>query len=187
MDTQPTAKGMPLVIARIFPWPFVIAGVVLLVFGVRGWMRGSESYDWPKTTGEVISAKVERHSGKSKRTSGRRGRGRRSRSGPTFHAAIQYSYMVDSKSYTGERVGYGDYGSGDSREAQAIVNRYPVGREVVVYTMPSNPSECLLEPGVTGMVFLLPGIGLVVFLVGALLLVFLPRALRRSARAGSEP
>jgi len=94
--------------------------------------------DWPKTNGNVIKSSIEASKGSSSTGS----------SGGTvvWHADIAYEYTVDGQSYNNYKVSYGDYGSSDKSHAQAILNRYPLGKKVPVYYQPDDQSESVLEP-----------------------------------------
>ena len=48
--------------------------------------------------------------------------------------------------YKSNRVGFGFKGSGKKETVDAIIERYPVGKEVVVYFDKNNPSFSVLEP-----------------------------------------
>ena len=150
--------------ARIFPWPFFIAGAVTLCFGVRGVVRARASVRWPTADGKVVSSSVE-----SDHSSGGNG------GGTTYQAEILYEFSVDGTIYNGNRVAYGDYGSSNPSHARNIVNQYPVGKELTVYYMPSEPEESLLEPGMQTQAWFLPGFGLVFLCTGSGMLVFLPK------------
>lgn len=61
---------------------------------------------------------------------------------------IMYAYQVDGKDYTSKRVSYSAYSSFNvEADAQAIVDRYPVGKAVTVYHKPDDPTLSALETG----------------------------------------
>jgi len=90
-----------------------------------------------------------------------------------------YEFTVDGVRYEGTRVAYGDYGTGNTSHARSIVDRYPEGKQVTVYYMPGDPEECLLEPGLKAQAWFIPLIGGIFFTVGAVMMIFLPRVLRK--------
>ncbi len=165
--------GIKFFFSWVFPLIFVAVGASLAVFGVRGLLRARDSVAWPSVQGRIVESSVERH-----HRSGSKGG-----SSSTYHAEILYEFAVDGTTYNGTRVAYGDYGSSNPSHARRIVNRYPAGKNVAVYHLPGNPEECLLEPGVKGQAWVLPGIGLIFFGAGILMTVFLPIALRKKAAA----
>ncbi|MFC1452145.1 DUF3592 domain-containing protein [Verrucomicrobiota bacterium] len=154
--------------SRIFPLIFVVVGASVAFLGIRGLIRAKASVDWPSTQGNIVESSVERH-----RSSGSKG------SSTTYHAEILYEFTVAGTTFNGDRVAYGDYGSSSSSHARRIVNRYPKGKSVTVHYMPGNPEQCLLEPGLKGQSWFLPGFGLIFFTVGSLMAVFLPKAIRK--------
>jgi Protein of unknown function (DUF3592) len=58
---------------------------------------------------------------------------------------ITYSYSVNGVPFTGKRISFAN--GSPPRETDAILNRYSVGREVVVCYAPDNPAEATLERG----------------------------------------
>ncbi len=172
MSVSPSASnqmspGMNFFFSRIFPLLFVAVGAGTGFFGIRGLIRAKDSVDWPSTQGSIVESSVERrHSGGKNRST-------------TYHAGILYEFTVEGTTFNGNRVAYGDYGASNPSHARRIVNRYPEGKDVTVYYMSGNPEECLLEPGIKGQSFFLPGFGLIFFTIGSLMAVFLPTTIRR--------
>jgi hypothetical protein len=165
-SSKQISPGMKFFFMRIFPLIFIVVGAGTAFFGIRGLIRANASDDWPSIQGKVVESSVERHS-----SSGNKG----NRS--TYHAEILYEFEVDGKTYNGERIAYGDYGSSNPSHARQLVNRYPKGKEITVYYMPGNPEECLLEKGVKAQSWFLPGFGLLFLTVGILIALYLPKAL----------
>lgn len=65
----------------------------------------------------------------------------------TYYPRISYEYVVAGQEYAGQRrslidVGVGRFVRGAPRR---IVERYPVGSEVIVFYDPANPREAILE------------------------------------------
>ena len=59
---------------------------------------------------------------------------------------VEYSYRVQGRDYHGSRLAFGADVAGPRDFAEAIVARYPAGREVTVHFNPANPSFAVLEP-----------------------------------------
>jgi hypothetical protein len=169
------SPGKKFFFSRMFPFIFVVVGASVSFFGVRGLVRAKASLDWPSIQGKVVESSVERQ-----RSSGSNG------GSTTYQAEILYEFIVDGTTFNGDRVAYGDYGSSNPSHARRIVNRYPKGKSVIVYYMPSNPEESLLEPGVKGQSFFLLGFGLIFFTAGSLMVVFLPRVMRKQENTEQE-
>lgn len=153
------------IFTRVFPLIFIVIGIGVAFFGIRGLVRANASVDWPACLGEVTASSVERRSSAESKT----------RKSTTYHARIRYAYDVDGSTFSGSRVAYGDYGAGNRSHAERIVERYPEGKDVTVYYMPEDPEESLLEPGLKGQAWFLPGFGLAFVAIGTLLAVFVPR------------
>lgn len=58
---------------------------------------------------------------------------------------VTYSYAVNGKSFTGQRISFAT--AMPPKETDAILARYPVGQTVPVHYAPENPAEAVLEPG----------------------------------------
>lgn len=173
MSPQPTPqaatppRAVSFFFARIFPLVFVLAGAAVMSFGIRDLLRARASTGWPVAEGIIRSSVVESHSG--------------NKGGTTYSAKVTYEYSVPSGKLTGDKVGFGDYGSSDSAHAYSVVNRYDPGKPVRVSYSPEDPALAVLEPGIQGATWFLPGFGLAFFAAGAAMAVFLPRAMRKQA------
>jgi hypothetical protein len=146
---------------RVFPAPFIVIGAVTFFFGVRGLHRAWESAEWPVADGMIKNSAVEYKSSDD--------------GGGTYFAEVFYQFAVDGKTHSGNKVAFGDYGSNKPSHAQKIVNRYPIGLRLQVHYRPSDPDVCVLEPGVKGQTWFLPGFGLIFFAAGVLMAVFMKR------------
>lgn len=58
---------------------------------------------------------------------------------------VTYSYSVNGSPFIGNRISFA--GGYPPKETDAILSRYPVGREVVVAHAPDKPAEATLETG----------------------------------------
>ena len=100
---------------------------------------------------------------------------------------IVYDYEVESVNYTNKRVRFASYYPNciynNQWDAQAVVDRYLVGKQVAVFYDPSNSNNSILEPGMQGNVLRSDAIavGLVIF-AG-----WLPTLLKRRSTATLEP
>ena len=77
----------------------------------------------------------------------------------SFLAKIHYSYTVNAKDYEGQRVSFGSVSTNNPEDAQRVLRRYPERKIVKVYYHPKKPTDSVLEPGITGSTFFLPGLG----------------------------
>ena len=58
---------------------------------------------------------------------------------------VTYSYSVNGAPFTGNRISFA--AGYRPRETDAILSRYPVGKEVMVAHAPDNPAQATLETG----------------------------------------
>jgi len=133
-------------------------GIGLIYLGIKDIVHTKASLNWPNTNGEVVSSSIKK--------SVSSGSSSRSATSLTFHADIEYEYIVENQNYKNHRISYGDYGSSDESLAKELKNRYPVGKTVTVYYKPDDPSESVLEPKGTNKGSILK------FIVGAVFLFF---------------
>ena len=152
---------------------FAIVGLVgLALVAWAAWLlyHGWLSTSWPTAPGQVVSAAVQ-HS---------RGRADPSRVGtPTASAAVTYVYDVGGESYEGATISYGAfYSSTIGDDTATYLLRYRPGALVNVHYDPANPAEAVLEPGLTGSMFVLLAIGILLATIG----LVLPAAAARAER-----
>lgn len=148
-QTNTPGPGMRFFIGRIFPLPFILVGGAVLCFGLRNVDRANSSLHWPTADAVIRESRVASHSG--------------NKGGTTYTAVVRYEFAVDGVVHSGDSVGFGDFGSGDSDKYRQIVNRYPVGLKTKATYMPEDPSVVVLEPGIQGQTWFLPGFGAVCF------------------------
>jgi hypothetical protein len=134
-------------------------GVFVVLISVVGLTKFRASKTWLWTTGEITSAEMEKHVGHG-----------RSRS-VSYHAAIVYDYSVQGTKYSGHRVAFGEYGTGNPNHARQILNCYPLGKQVDVYYNPSKPEDSVLERRLGCAVYIGLLVGAAVFVLGLLLTI----------------
>ena len=128
----------------------LIASLFVTYFGYIKVINAYESSNWPSVSGVVAESEI------IEKTSSSSEGGRNT----TEVSQIKYSYEVNHVQYSGSTVSYRK--DNDDRKN---VERYPVGKEVVVYYQPDNPEECVLETGVDFTSYFLLVSGIVSFLV----------------------
>jgi hypothetical protein len=118
----------------------ITVGLALFAFGLflikngRNRRRiGQQSGNWPVADGKILTAIVAK---KSYPTTG------------IFHVPrVHYSYAVAGRQYQGDVIcpGIEQFGLGSELQAQACIDRYPVGATVPVHYDPADPSVALLQ------------------------------------------
>jgi hypothetical protein len=84
---------------------------------------------WSSTMGTVNNSYLERR--------------RSSKGGSVNYPVVQYSYQVGGQPYHGSKIAPGMAVGGTG--AGRVVERYPVGAQVMVFYDPQNPSDAVLE------------------------------------------
>lgn len=69
--------------------------------------------------------------------------------GTTYCLWVEYDYTYEGRTYSGHVVSFSKDNSCSSWADEADED-YPPGEEVTVYVNPENPSEAVLEPGLSG-------------------------------------
>ena len=162
--------GKQVFLLRMIPLLFIVVGVIMACSGIRDISRAKSSAIWPAANGKIVSSSVKAH-----HTGGYNSR----RTSITFYARILYAFSIDGKFFTGDCVSFGDNSSNEPSYAYRLVNRYPEGKEVRVYYMPGNPKVCVLEPGIQTKAYIVPGLGLSLFVLGSLVAIFVQKTMRK--------
>jgi Protein of unknown function (DUF3592) len=127
----------------LFALPLGAGTAALVVQAWRGQRRANAARAWPRTTGQVLWSGV--------RETMVRTRVRTSvasyRMTTAYAPRVVYAYVVDGTGYQGERLRMGEsIISSDTRAAERVVARYPVGSDVMVYYNPADPTDATLDP-----------------------------------------
>jgi hypothetical protein len=131
--------------------------IFLIVFPFAVWkawknvQMAKVSTGWPTTTGRITAAET-------MKVMFRR------------QPRVTYSYSVNGAPFTSQRISFA--GGYKPKETDAILGRYPVGKEVPVSYAPDNPAEATLETGATKQVKTQLNILLILFAVIVVLNVF---------------
>lgn len=139
-------RGFGCIGSALFAAIFFVAGGAASWWGWGILQNARVSENWPETAGEITYSSVNES---------------RDEDGTTYHADVEFTYVVDDRRYTSDTVSFGQYGSSNRRHAAGIVARYPVGTQVSVYYDPVLPDTAVLEPGVTWSSYFVLGLGLV--------------------------
>ena len=109
---------------------FFIPGIALLVTGVNQIIYEYSSKDWPRAEGKIFTSKVTSYT--SKRT--------------YYRANIIYEYKTSGKEYSSSEINFWITSDLDEEKIRGVVAKYPVGKSVLVYYDPDNPTIAVLEP-----------------------------------------
>jgi hypothetical protein len=114
--------------------PLLVVGAIMVVFGIVLALGNRRVLRWPTTAGRILSrgvAAVRQRSTPGKRATVR------------YQAAVTYTYTVDQREYTGQRV-HPRRQLGSSGAAQALVDG--LADPVPVRYNPEDPAEAVLLP-----------------------------------------
>ena len=148
----------------------VLSGLVIAGIGVNTARDALASRSWPTTRGVVEQSRVETI------------RSRRADRSKTYRPRVRYAYEVDGRSYSAERISFGDSAIGLRGPAARIADRYPGGSRVTVHYSPEQPAEAVLVTGLTLGSAGVPLVGLGVCLGSLLVATAAPRLARRAER-----
>ncbi len=110
----------------------IIAGPILSFYYWNIGKDGRASETWPTAKGKITEAKLVETTNIL---------------GTQFETKVRYTFVVDGKTYTGDRVKVGGKPASNVADAEADLKRYDVGRPAEVFYDPSDPSRSTLETG----------------------------------------
>ena len=155
---------------------FMAIGCVPLWLGIQGVLEARASLSWPKAEGSITRSSV------SVTTNRSRNDNNRERISRSYSASIEYEFQVEGATLRGSRVTAVSDQFGSEDYARAISDKYPLGAKVSVSYNPTDPNECVLEPGRwsgSGMMFVLAG-GFILLPLGFLRAIWQSNAIERA-------
>lgn len=139
-----------------------LLGAAFLNYGISEIKQAKRSVDWPSVSGTVTTSE------KEKRTT-TEGTGSSKRTVTYYSAIIDYTYQVDGKTHTSNRIAFGGQNRHQTTE---LLNRYPLNKSVDVFYDPDQPAEAVLEKGFKKQGYFFPGFGAVIILFGLVIILF---------------
>ncbi len=110
-------------------------GILATVLGHWELHNARRSVHWPEARGIVIKSHLKKYYADDDSTE------------PSYNPIIEYTYQVNGKHYTSDRRHYESIAL-DKKNAEALINRYPLDFPVTVYYSPEYPGVSVLERGV---------------------------------------
>jgi hypothetical protein len=114
------------------------AGAAAVALGLRQAARGRDTVRWTRTLGRVVASRVEEQGGPEEQGY------------PRFRFEVRYAYEARGRAHEGDQLWIGSRLVAPSQDRawhQALVDRYPVGREVEVWFDPADPAQAVLVRG----------------------------------------
>jgi hypothetical protein len=131
-----------------FRWYRVAMGLFFLIGGT--WFVASmreRVFEATSSTGwSTAPATVTRADVVPRESTDRRGRRR-----TNYFPVVEYTYLVDGKSYTGTRFRFSALGSSKPDEWREMVDRFQAARPPTIRYKPSDPSVSVAVPGADGL------------------------------------
>jgi hypothetical protein len=138
----------------------VVGGALFWTMTLRPVLRILDAQTWPEVPCTIVESHVDESSDSD---------------GTTYKVAVTFNYLYEGRELTSSRYDFTSfYSSGYDGKAE-VVARYPAGSRSVAYVNPSNPSEAVLARsfsarylvGLFGLLFFLPGLFLLIWIVGS--------------------
>jgi hypothetical protein len=144
----------------LFSLVFIAIGGAILNYAAKTAAKARQSLSWPTVEGEIAHSAI-LYQTNTTNTNDR----------ATFKADISYRYKINGKNYSSAKVSHLDFATSSTSRAQSLVERYPDKSRVTVCYNPADPSEAVLEPGSTGGISILYGVGGIFAAAGLLFLL----------------
>ncbi len=168
MGRKKSSTGGRLVLT-LFMLLILCLGGGLLVETSRELMESLEAMSWPTTPGQVTRSflKAETIEVSTRSSNGIRG----SALEDTYTALVDYTFEVNGQAFKGDRISAIRSGTqSDRASVEEKLKQYPVGKSVTVSYNPSDPEQCLLEPGTWGGFARMLGLSLFLIVIACLIL-----------------
>jgi hypothetical protein len=139
--------------ALLDPWIlFAAVGFFVLFIGIREFVYGLQSLNWPSCQGTIIQSEIGQSRGPHGRTS--------------FNPHVKYAYSVGGREYVSGRIGFHGLGGTTEAASKSTCLSYPLGAKVKVFYDERKPSRATLEVGYSVANTFMIGCGAVLGCVG---------------------
>jgi hypothetical protein len=139
---------------------FILIGTTLLLLG--GWSAklGFETTKWPQVVATIVDSKISiiQHAHDSSH-----------QPRDSLYLTVVYAYEVGGQAYTAGGLERGTLGNGNEYQVRKLWGTLIEGQKVTVAVNPDDPTDAYLVPGVSGVAYMLGGVGLTVFLIGLIM------------------
>ena len=160
------ARGMALGLT-LFGLVFCAIGAALLTPGAIALWRARASAHWPSAPGTIVMGRPAPLPVDADDAAVDSAESADSASGRVLQPGrLVYAYDVRGRRHYANVRTFGQVSRGGGGPDEAIGARYPIGRAVTVRHAPDAPDLAVLEPGVSGEAWLLPGVGAAFLLFG---------------------
>jgi len=135
----PADEELPEVFPLLGGGAFALFGLPMIGLALSSFRKDRDIARWPKAKGKVDSSSVESYAGTEKDQHGYY------RSYRAFTPRVSYTYTVDGVEFAGSAVARVVVSTTNDAPVKACVDRYPPGKDVMVFVDPDDPSTAYLE------------------------------------------
>lgn len=150
---------------RIVPAFTIVVSLFAIVVGAQSARLARESRTWPAVDGVIVRSEIAEEFDRSSRTRGV----------VTYRPLVHYRYRVAGVEYAADRVAFGEYATNDRSAAEAVLERYPIGRRLPVHVRPTDAGTAVLEVGDHGLPWFYLALGAAFLSMGLLLAWISPK------------
>jgi len=161
------------VLMGLFASIFILVGGAMLAAGAVNLRDARASRTWPSAQGRILFQKTDATESRVRDAEGQ------THEATSFSSFVVYSFAVDGVTHYANKRKFGEVGGGGEERAANLAARYPLGGAVEVRYHPADPDRAVLEPGLGGETWVLPGAGLAFLLFGLAVWAFGIPALTR--------
>jgi len=171
------ARSSPLLGAVLLGYTIALLGLVLMGIGSWGVSRAQHA-EWEAAAGTVLESRMDKAW-----VRGGDGHWRWE-----YRPVVVYEYVVGGETYRGDRISAFNLLEGDryfdEYTASAVLDRYPLGKQVVVYCDADDPTVAALDVSGSASWFLV-GMGVFLLVPGLAVGAVFQGRLRRERRAAA--
>jgi len=140
---------------KLVGYLLLVGGITLSTWLGRSVIMGIQTLDWESTDGLIYQ------SGVSYATSHPNDKRQK-----FFRSHLEYRYRIANRAHAGTRVFRNDLPYLSQQDAEALVNKYPIGTPVKIYYDASDPTQAVLQTGNPPTLWLLLGTSLLFAALG---------------------
>ena len=123
----------------VFSFAVMVIGLGVALYSFKQINLARGSHNWPGVPAKIISSEVKATQREAEKK----------RVYTTLSADIAFQYTVNGKEFTSNLTMIDQPPKTFSTDAQTLVQKYPAGSTVLAHYNPQNPSQALLETGVS--------------------------------------
>jgi len=119
---------------------FIFIGIWGIIAGIRIRSRTkNEVPSWPVADGLITVSDIKRYSQPDEMTAGKM-------ASTIYYPEIKFKFIADGSEYESNKITWGgQFRSNDIELIKPKLEKYPVGKKIVVHYNPLSPSDCIVE------------------------------------------